>query len=81
MPAGIAGKAGKRLLKWGQDIMGDSDEVIKKATKPKAKPKPKAKAKPKAKPAPVEEPAPVAVATEGSSLADEIANLIGETDD
>mgnify|MGYP006400214575 FL=1 len=49
MPAGIAGKAGKRLLKWGQDIMGDSDEVIKKATKPKAKPKPKAKAKPKAK--------------------------------
>lgn len=41
----------------------------------------KAKAKPKAKPTPVEEPAPVAVATEGSSLADEIANLIGETDD
>jgi|11_taG_2_1085331.scaffolds.fasta_scaffold12819_3 hypothetical protein len=43
--------------------------------------KPKAKAKPKAKPVPVEEPAPVAVATESSSLADEIANLIGETDD
>ncbi len=43
------------------------------------KAKPKAKAK--VKPAPVEEPAKVAVATEGSSLADEIANLIGETDD
>jgi len=42
-------------------------------------PKPKAKAKPK--PAPVEEPAPVAVAKDSSSLADEIANLIGEADD
>tara|TARA_R110000803_G_scaffold60921_3_gene120508 strand:+ start:5382 stop:6098 length:717 start_codon:yes stop_codon:yes gene_type:complete len=41
----------------------------------------KPKAKPKAKPVPVEEPAPVAVAKEGTSLADEIANLIGETDD
>ena len=41
----------------------------------------KPKAKPKAKPVPVEEPAPVAVATEGSSLADEIAALVGGTDD
>lgn len=44
-------------------------------------PAPKPKAKAKAKPAPVEEPAPVAVAKDGSSLADEIANLIGEADD
>jgi len=50
MPAGIAGKAGKRLLKWGQDIMGDSDEVVKKATKPKPKPKAKPKAKVETKP-------------------------------
>jgi len=50
-----------------------------------AEPKPKAVAKPKpktvAKPAPVEEPAPAAVVSSQDELANEIAKLVGDTDD
>jgi hypothetical protein len=44
MPAGIVGKAGKKLLKWGEAIIGDVAEETKKVKKPKKSKKSKAEA-------------------------------------